>query len=268
VIAAENGHRSVTLEGTSLSYRITGPGTNTALVLLHPWFGCRQFWDQTVNGLADRRCLTVDFYSLADGDWARWASPEQLAAAVVAMLDNEHLECVDVMGNSVGGIVAQVLASTHPDKVRRLVLVGTGAMTSGVNRGFARAVDTWIACAGEGTAPRRETTEATIAMLFSTDLDEPTRRTFVDAVMQTDPAFIAAVLSAARDLDLTDQLPRITAPTLVLRGTEDCARTAQHAAQLAAGIPNALWTEIPGAGHSPMVDHPAEFNRLVSAHLS
>jgi 3-oxoadipate enol-lactonase len=268
VIAAENGHRSVTLEGTSLSYRITGPGTNTALVLLHPWFGCRQFWDQTVNALADRRCLTVDFYSLADGDWARWASPEQLAAAVVAMLDNEHLECVDVVGNSVGGIVAQVLASAHPDKVRRLVLVGTGAMTSGVNRGFARAVDTWIACAGEGTAPRRETTEATIAMLFSTDLDEPTRRTFVDAVMQTDPAFIAAVLSAARGLDLTDQLPRITAPTLVLRGTEDCARTAQHAAQLAAGIPNALWTEIPGAGHSPMVDHPAEFNRLVSAHLS
>ncbi|GAF48297.1 alpha/beta fold hydrolase [Rhodococcus wratislaviensis] len=262
--------RKVALEGASLSYRVTGSqtGTESALVLLHPWFGCRQFWDHTVTDFGDRRCYAVDFYSLAAGDWTGWAGPEQLAKAVLAMMDHEHLERVDLVGNSVGGIVAQILAAAHPGRVRRLVLVGTGARTSGVHPTFAQAVDTWIAAADKGTTPPRETAETTIAMLFSTDPDEPTRQTFTDAVMETDPAFIAAVLTSARHLDLTDRLHRITAPTLVLRGTEDRARTAEHAARLAAGIPQARWQEIPEAGHSPMVDHPAEFSRLTSAHLS
>ncbi|MEZ7003602.1 alpha/beta fold hydrolase [Streptomyces sp. AD55] len=72
---------------------------------------------------------------------------------------------------------------------------------------------------------------------------------------------------AARKLDLTPRLARITAQTLVVRGSEDCARTAEHAAVLAAGIPAARSVEMRGAGHSPMVDQPDRFAGLVAAHL-
>ena len=82
-----------------------------------------------------------------------------------------------------------------------------------------------------------------------------------------DPAYLAAVLGAARRLDLTAQLADITAPTLVIRGSADRARSAAHSAALAAGIATARSVEMPGAGHAPMVDRPAEFARLVSAHL-
>ncbi|MEU6105109.1 alpha/beta fold hydrolase [Streptomyces flaveolus] len=70
-------------------------------------------------------------------------------------MDAEGLDRVDVVGNSVGGIVAQVVASTVPERVRRLVLVGTGASTQGALPGFAQAVDRWIDTGRDGGAASR-----------------------------------------------------------------------------------------------------------------
>ncbi|WP_406729776.1 alpha/beta fold hydrolase [Streptomyces sp. GD-15H] len=261
-------HRTTPLPGASLSYHVTEPSADgTPVVFLHPWFGCWQFWTSTMEHLAGRPRYAVDFYSPAAGEWSADAGPTTLADAVVAMMDAEGLDRVDVVGNSVGGIVAQVIASTVPQRVRRLVLVGTGASTEGALPGFARAVDRWIEVARDGGAASRAAAEDTVGMLFTGRPDAPTWETYVQAVLRTDPAYLAAVLGAARKLDLRPRLERITAPTLVIRGSEDCARTAEHAAVLAAGIPTARSIEMPGAGHSPMVDQSARFAELVASHL-
>ncbi|MPZ26717.1 MAG: alpha/beta fold hydrolase [Micromonosporaceae bacterium] len=259
-------HRSVPVSGTRLAY-YTSDRPGPPVVLLHPWFGCPQFWCPTVAHLADRRCYVVDLYSPAGGDWSAVASPEGLAGAVLAMLDAERLDRVDLVGNSLGGIVAQLLASTAPDRVRRLVLVGTGASTDGVLPGFGEKVSQWIAGASRASAPRAEVAEI-VDMLVTRRPDPATWEGFVEAVWRTDPAYLAAVLAAARSLDLTPRLPQIAAPTLVIRGGHDCARTPAHVAALVAGIPRARAVELPDAGHAAMVDHPEEFSRLVAAHLA
>ncbi|WP_326698522.1 alpha/beta hydrolase [Streptomyces sp. NBC_01754] len=260
-------HRTVPLTGTSLSYHVTRPSAaGTPVVLLHPWFGCWQFWTSTTQHLSTRPCYAVDLYSPAAGEWSA-AGPATLADAVVAMMDAEGLDRIDLVGNSVGGIVSQVVASTVPDRVRRLVLVGTGASTKGSLPGFAQAVDRWIATGQDGGAASRGAAEETVGMLFTGRPDPATWETYVQAVLRTDPAYVAAVLGAARRLDLLPRLGRITAPTLVIRGSEDRARTAEHSAALVAGIPTARSVEMPGAGHSPMVDRPDRFAALVAAHL-
>lgn len=76
-----------------------------------------------------------------------------------------------------------------------------------------------------------------------------------------------AAAERARRLDLSPHLAAIAAPTLVLRESADQARSAAHSAALAASIRTARSVELPGAGHSPMVDRPDEFARLVSTHL-
>ena len=53
----------------------------------------------------------------------------------------------------------------------------------------------------------------------------------------------------------------------MVRGSEDCARTAEHAAVLASGIPTARSVELPGAGHSPMIDQPARPSPRFPPHL-
>ena len=261
--------RTLALDHTSLSYQVSGSDpTAVPTVFLHPWFGCWQFWTTTMQALAPRRCYAVDLYSPSTGqDWTAVAGPTGLAEAVLAMLDAEGLDQVDLVGNSVGGIVAQVIASTAPQRVRRLILVGTGASTAGTLPGFAAAVDRWTVGIRNGAEASRAAVEDTVGMLLSAPPPQRDWETYVQAVLRTDPAYLAAVLGAARALDLTSRLQAIAAPTLIVRGSADCARTADHVAVLESGIPHSRSVEMPGAGHSPMVDHPAEFIRLVTGHL-
>ena len=116
------------------------------MILLHPWFGCWQFWRQTVEALPESETFSVDLYSLGAGDdWQRFARPQGLAEALGALLDGLRIQRCSVVGNSMGGIAAQALAATRGEQIRRLVLVGTGARTVGVKPGFRRALDEWIA---------------------------------------------------------------------------------------------------------------------------
>jgi pimeloyl-ACP methyl ester carboxylesterase len=75
------------------------------------------------------------------------------------------------------------------------------------------------------------------------------------------------VLNSAFALDLRPELPKVTAPTLIVRGELDAARTRAHVEELLAGIPNSTALEIPQAGHSPQVDSPEAFSRALRGFL-
>jgi 3-oxoadipate enol-lactonase len=242
-----------------------GAGRPPAL-LLHPWFGCGAMWEPLALRL-DVTSYAVDWYSLAEaGDratWTPWASPDGLARAAVALLDEQRLDRVDVIGNSVGGIVAQILAADHPGRVRRLVLIGTGAALGGPPTAFGALVGRWI----EHPAERAGLAVRLVDALVAQPLAAADRDRYVAAVLAADPEFVAAVLRTARDTDLRPRLGAITAPTLVMRGEHDTARTRRHVAELVAGIADARSVELPGCGHSPMVEEPDLVASLVLSHL-
>lgn len=255
------------LDDTVLRYSITQPtepdSDATPLLLLHPWFGCRQFWDPVASRFG-ATAYAPDWYSLgARGDWSPWASPAGLATAALALMDEHHLDQVDLVGNSVGGIVAQVIAARHPSRVRRLVLVGTGASLGGRPTEFGRLVSTWI----DGTGDRESLAPQFVDALVAQPLPASDRDSYIRAVLEADPSFVSAVLIAARGLDLRPELSAITAPTLVIRGEHDTARTPAHVAELLAGIPHSRAVEMSGCGHSPMIELPDHFADLVLAHL-
>ena len=107
------------------------------IILLHPWFGCWQFWRQTVNALPQFETYAVDLYSLGAGDdWEQFASPRGLALAVCVMIESLGVNRCSVIANSMGGIAAQALAVAQPHRIKKLVLVGTGARTFGVKPDF------------------------------------------------------------------------------------------------------------------------------------
>lgn len=256
--------RTVPVGATSLTFHErAGDPQSSPLLLLHPWFGCHQMW-RPLADRTDRTTLAVDWYSLSSGDWSDWASPETMAEAAVAVLDAAGHERADVIGNSVGGIVAQVLAARHPDRVRRLVLVGTGASLDGPPTAFGTLVGTWL----DEPDRRHELTVQLVRSLVARPLDPGEEAAYVAAVEYADPAFVGAVLGSARGLDLRSLLPRIVAPTLVIRGEHDTARTREHVQQLLDGIGNATAVEMAGCGHSPMIEERDGFADLVTAHLT
>lgn len=235
-------------------------------LLLHPWFGCREMWQP----LADRlevSSYAVDWYSIAETSgpdaWRRWVSPAGLARAAMCLLDELGLESVDVIGNSVGGIVAQILASERPALVRRLVLIGTGASLGGRPTAFGSLVRRWVDQPEERTSLAGSLVDALVARpLPAIDRDR-----YVDAVLRANPEFVATVLSSARGTDLRCMLPTIEAPTLVIRGERDTARTRDHVTELVAGLRDARAVELAGLGHSPMIEDPDLVASLVGSHL-
>jgi pimeloyl-ACP methyl ester carboxylesterase len=239
-------------------------GQHDPVVMLHPWFGCTRFWDHTVAALADRERFVVDLYSLgAKPGWQEFAGPVGLSHAVEAFVDALGLERFCLIGNSMGGIAAQELASHLGARISKLILVGTGARIVGVKPAWRKAMDDWMA----GEADRAFTTQMVDALIARRPKDARAFESFVDAVAAANKAFMGAVLTTAYDLDLRPVLPHISAPTLVVRGELDAARTPEHVAELMSGIPNAPAHEIPNARHAPQVDSPDAFCPLVRAFL-
>jgi pimeloyl-ACP methyl ester carboxylesterase len=257
---------SVEVGGARLVYHRRAPssaGPAEPVILLHPWFGCWQFWRQTVEDLPELETYSVDLYSLGAGpDWPRFAGPQGLAEAVGAMLDGLHIERCSVVGNSMGGIAAQVLAAARGDQIGRLVLVGTGARTTGLKSEFRQAVDQWIA-GGPDPALTERLVDALIARRPAPEEFDQ----FVEMVVNANKAFMGGVLNSAFALDLRPELPKITAPTLIVRGELDAARTRAHVEELLAGIPNSTALEIAHAGHSPQVDSAEAFSRALRGFL-
>ena len=207
----------------------------------------------------------LDLYSLGGRPgWEEFASPQGLSRGIEAFADALHLERFCLVGNSMGGIAAQELASRLDGRISKLALVGTGARIVGVKPDWRRAMDSWIT----GEADRSFTERMVAALLARRPEDPEEFETFVDAVAGANKAFMGAVLTSAFGLDLRAVLPLITAPTLVVRGEFDASRTKEHVAELMAGIPNCRAREIAGAGHSPQVDSPKAFCPLVHEFLN
>jgi 3-oxoadipate enol-lactonase len=246
----------VSLEGTALDIYVDGNPDGEPLLLLHPWFGCWRFWLTTTELLPERRCIMPDLYSVSYGSWEPYATPQGLVTAVLATMDQLAIERTDLIGSSLGGVVAQLLAIDHPDRVGRLVLVGTGPYTSGASPLFTAEVGKWI---DDPAAARRLGAARPVAVVTHHEVDPDEFAACVDMVEAADPQYVGSVLKSARELDLRPKLPRITAPTLVVRGSFDPIRTREHSDALVTGIPDARQVEMEGAGHAPYVDDPETF---------
>jgi pimeloyl-ACP methyl ester carboxylesterase/predicted TIM-barrel fold metal-dependent hydrolase len=254
---------SVRLGRTRLEYRRGGPAGGTPTLLLHPWFGCPGFWDPVLEALPDARWFAVDLYSPSAGPWDGVAAPGPLAGALATLLEAEGGAPAHVVGNSMGGILGQVLAAERPELVAKLVLVGTGASSVGLHSDFADRLTRWLA-----DPDSRLLEQLTRGLVAGPAAGHPLVEACVRRLRAVDASYIAAVPCATLGLDLAPRLAAITAPTLVIRGELDSIRTAAHALQLVASIPNARGVEIEGGGHSPMLDSTASFNRLLAGFLA
>lgn len=255
--------RTFELPGATLAVHVQPAPAGLPVVLLHPWFGCWQFWSRTLAALPELPCYAVDLYSLGLGEgWRRYASPVGLADAVVGFLDAAGIERCALVGNSMGGIAALALAAEHPARVESLVLVGTGASADGLKPDYRAEVDRWL-----DADPDRSRVQALTSQLLSREPPAEDLAVYGAAVKAASRDLMITVLKGAIDLDLRPRLPAITARTLVVRGELDAGRTQEHVDDLVRGIPDSRAVEIPGAGHSPMVDSPGAFNRLLREFL-
>jgi len=123
----------VDVAGAQFSYRKLGPKLSLdnldkiPLVCLQHFSGTMDAWDPAViNGLAtDRPVIIFNNAGLGKSTGSTPDNIAQMAADAKAFISALGLKSVDLLGYSLGGMVAQVLAADYPDLVRKVVLVGT-----------------------------------------------------------------------------------------------------------------------------------------------
>jgi pimeloyl-ACP methyl ester carboxylesterase len=120
--------RTVSAAGIDFAYRELGPDTGVPVIFLTHLAAVLDNWDpRVVDGLAARhRVITFDNRGVGVSSGSTPNTIEEMARNAVAFIRALGLEQVDLLGFSMGGMIAQVIAADEPQLVRKLILAGTG----------------------------------------------------------------------------------------------------------------------------------------------
>src|SRR6201996_2552978 len=201
-----------------LHHQVEGPADAPALLLLNSLGTDLRMWDAQAAALrGEFRIVRCD--ARGHGDSPYTAAPWTLAdlgADVLRLLDLLGIEEAHVAGVSLGGATAVWLAAHAPERVDRLVACFTSA--------FFGPPDPWLARAetvrAEGVAA---VSEGVLGRWFTDSIDTGTRARMKAMLDATRPEGYAAATEVVAHLDLRDDLPTVTAPTLVVAGAGEVA---------------------------------------------
>jgi 3-oxoadipate enol-lactonase len=246
--------------------RVTLPfdvaGSGPPVVLLHAGVADRRMWAGILPALAERyHVLAPDLPGY--GDAALAPGPFSNVAEVLALLDDQDLGRVALVGASFGGRVALEVATAAPDRVDRLVLLCPGLrgvpptaaseafdaeeerlLEAGDVAGAVRLnVETWLGPEADGSGR---------------DLLTRMQRRAFDVQLAADE-WPDPPTPARDDVDLG----RLAVPTTVFLGAHDVDWLQHAARQVAAGVPGATLAELDWSGHLPALERPAETAGLV-----
>jgi 2-succinyl-6-hydroxy-2,4-cyclohexadiene-1-carboxylate synthase len=262
------------VNGVRLEARSSGEGR--PLVLLHGFTGRGTSWSGLLPSLRrGHRSIVLDLLghgrSDAPADPARYAVDCQ-AADVAAILARLAAIPADVIGYSMGARIALRLAVDHPSAVDRLILESPSpGILDPDERAARRARDELLAEALErhGIAAFVDGWEAQPIFASHAGLSSAARRRLRQQRLANRPAGLAASLRGAGQgvcPPLLGRLARVNAPTLLIAGALDEAGR-ERAETVAAALPDARLAIVPGAGHTPHLERPTAFRRLVDSFL-
>lgn len=228
-----HGGQHAALDGISLYYQTYGAGP--PVLVLHGGTGFSETMHNQITALAPRH-LVIAPDSRAHGRSTDGPGPlsyHQMAEDMVALMDQLHIAKADLVGWSDGGIIGLDLAIHHPERIRRMVVIGTNFDISGLS-------DTTMPGPDDASLASRK---QVYQMLSPTPAQWPIFYGKVTTMWRTQPNYSLAKLGAIRS------------PVLVMAGENDEIRRA-HTDALAKAIPGAREVIIPGATHLAPLTHP------------
>ncbi len=250
----------------ALHHAIEGPGDGP-VVLLGSSLGTNlEVWDPQVPALAER-LRVVRFDHRGHGRSPVPPGPYEiadLASDVVALMDRLGVERAHYCGLSIGAMVGMRLAIDAPRRIDRLVLMCTAAHLPPASAWQERARA--VRAAGSAEPVADTIVDRWLTPGFAREHPQ-VRRRLRDMLVAQPPGGYAACCGAIERMDLRPELPRVTAPTLVIAGAEDPAAAPEHQRLIADAIPGARLELVADAAHLASVQQPEIVNRLIAEHL-
>ena len=258
--------RTIDVDGVPFVYRELGPESGVPVIFLHHLMAVLDDWDpRIIDGIAaQRRVIAFDNRGVGASGGAVPHTIEEMGQDAIAFIRALGLTQVDLLGFSLGGGVAQMVALQAPELVRRMVLAGTGPRGGGgideINR---IAVIAYLKAALTLSDPRnflffpRTPEGKRAAKDYFSRLKERTANRDKPISLQARGAQLKAIKTAG--LSAPDDLSLITQPVLVANGDHDLMVKSSHSGDMARRLPNAKLTIYPNSGHGGVFQHHQRF---------
>ena len=257
---------TATADGVDFAYRELGPSTGVPLILLTHLAANLDNWDpRVVDGLAgSRRVIAFDNRGVGATTGAPASTIDDMARDAVSFIRALGLDRVDLLGFSMGGMVAQVIAADHPALVRKLILAGTGpaggvgidrvtrVSNAAVLRGILTFTDPKTTLFFTPTPNGKQAARDFLARIAERTVDRDTKISV---------RAYRAQLTALRDWGTRSpsDLSKIAQPVLVANGEHDAMVPTENSVDLSRRLPDAELVLYPDAGHGGIFQYHRQF---------
>ena len=255
----------VQAKGIRFAYRRFGKADGVPLVFNQHYTGTMDYWDPAVtNGLAKKReVILFNNAGVSSSSGEVPTSFPEMGAHAIAFIKALGLSQVDVLGFSIGGMVAQEIALQGGDLVRRLILVGTGPRGADMAASQSHAIFSgtydppehlWLAV---HFSPSTSSREAGLAFL-KRKWERRNRDAEMSAEGIANQGEAIGKYIAGHD-GVLDYLKSIPQPTLIVQGSNDVIIPTHNSFVLQQNLPNAELIVYPDANHGSFYQYPELF---------
>lgn len=238
-------------------FNFVDKGEGQVLLLLHGLFGALSNWEGVVNRFSKSFRVVIPMLPIYEMP-IKEAGLEGLRKFVEDFVEFKQLDNLIIMGNSLGGHIALLYTLHNKDKVTKLILTGSSGL-------FEDSMG--------GSYPKRGNYEYIRERVAYTFFDpEVATKELVDEVFETTRSIpkcmrIVAIAKSAQRHNMSEEIPNITIPTLLVWGLNDTITPPLVGHEFNRLIPNSELKFIDHCCHAPMMEHPEKFNQLVETFL-
>jgi len=253
-------------EDVRLRYRLQGDGPHE-LICIHGVGSYLEAWQGTINEIGSRfRILTFDLRGHGQSTLVKGRYEiDDFVGDTLALADHVGFDSFNLAGFSLGGLIAQRLALTHPQRLKRLVLLSTVAGRTAEER--ARVLARLAALqAGD----RGSHYDASLSRWLTEEFQARHPRLISELRLRNsknDPDCYASAYRVLAQTDFGGLIDQISAPTLIATGEEDQGSNPRMSLFMHECIPNSRVHILPKLRHSILTEAPEKVADLVGRFL-
>jgi len=215
------------------------------LLFIHGAGGSRKVWEYQMKFFDNAIAIDLAGHDVGVGK----TTIDEYVEEVKRFCDEKSLRNIMMIGNSMGGAIVQKFALDHPEYLKAIVLVCTGAklrvttiVFDAIKKNYSQAI------------------ELITEFAFSHKAPSEIKKRAAEEMMKISAEVIYGDFEACDKFNIMNRLKEIKLPTIIICGLEDQLTPVKYSEYLKDNIPNSRLEIVADAGHMVMLEKPAEFN--------
>lgn len=260
--------KKIHVDDIDVAYKLFGNGS--PILLINGFSAPLDFWDPTVIAKLASNHTVITFDNRGIGNTTsgiRQFSIKQFADDTSRLMEELKIKKADILGWSMGGMIAQEVALSNPDKVDKLIIY---ASTCGTNQSVAPSPEV-VDIFSNQSGNTMEMLQTFLPLLFPEHWRN-TNPSFIEQLPKSSEVSSIQTLKLQTEAIINwtgtcDRLGNMTQPTMVLVGTDDILTVPANSILMAEKIPASWLVQIKGGGHAVMMQYPDKFSKIVYTFL-